>query len=111
MVRRRSSVPSSRPRALAARYIAPEAVLDMRFGDRERPCWDIAVLCFRGRRGADLLVERLGARPVGRKTLYALEETAERPDVYESRRADSRIVVVADGLGGGPQTSTAVRGV
>ena len=80
----------------------------MRFGDRERPCWDIAVLCFRGRRGSDLLVERLGARSVGRKTLYALEETAERPYVYETRRADSRIVIVADCLWGGPQTAILV---
>lgn len=96
------------PRASVARYIAPEAILDMRFGDRERPCWDIAVLCFRGRRGSDLLVERLGARPVGRKTLYALEEAANRPYVYEARLADSRIAIVADCLWGGPQTAILV---
>jgi len=80
----------------------------MRFGDRERPCWDIAVLCFRGRRGTGLLVEKLGARPVGRKTLYALEEAAERPYVYEARLAGSRIAIVADCLWGGPQTAILV---
>jgi len=55
-----------------------------------------------------LLVERLGARPVGRKTLYAFEETADRPYVYEVQLVDSRIAIVADCLWGGPQTAILV---
>jgi len=56
----------------------------MRFGDRERPCWDIAGAAF------SRLVEKLGARPVGRKTLDALEEAADRPYVYDVRLGNRR---------------------
>jgi len=36
------------------------------------------------------LVETLGARPVGRTTLDALEEAADRPYVYDVRLANRR---------------------
>jgi len=88
--------------------VSPEALIEIRFGDQERPRWDIAVLCFRGRRGSGRLVEKLGAQPVGRKTLYALEEAADRPYVYEAQLADARIAIVADCLWGGPQTAILV---
>jgi purine-nucleoside phosphorylase len=91
-----------------ARYITPETLLDIRFGDRERPQWDIAVLCFRGRRGSAPLVEKLGARPVGSKTLYGLEDSADRPYVYEARLGAARIAIVAECLWGGPQTAILV---
>jgi uridine phosphorylase len=91
-----------------ARYITPEALMELRFRDRERPIWDVAVLCFRGRHGSGALVQKLGARPVGRKVLYALEESSEHPHVYEAAVGGSAIVVVAGCLWGGPQTAILV---
>jgi hypothetical protein len=49
------------------RYITPEALLRMRFGEPPWPSWDIAVLCFRGDGGGAALIDKLGARPVGGK--------------------------------------------
>jgi len=54
------------------RYITPETLLRMRFGEPPWPHWDIAVLCFRGDAGGGALADKLNARPVGAKTLYAL---------------------------------------
>jgi len=80
----------------------------MRFGEQPRPSWDIAVLCFRGDAGGGALVEKLGARPVAGKTLYGLEETAERPFVYELTLGTRRIVLVQRCLWGGPQAAILV---
>src|SRR5882672_10657873 len=80
----------------------------MRFGERPWPSWDIAVLCFRGEGGGGALVQKLGARRVGARTLYALEETAERPFVYETALGDRRILVVQRCLWGGPQAAILV---
>jgi len=90
------------------RYITPETILKMRFGERPWPSWDIAVLCFRGEGGGGALVQKLGARPVGTRTLYALEETAERPFVYETALGGQRILVVQRCLWGGPQAAILV---
>ena len=90
------------------RYITPEALLQLRFGPPPWPGWDIAVLCFRGDGGGGALVRKLGARPVGRKTLYALEESAEWPFVYEVAMGGQRIVLVQRCLWGGPQVAILV---
>jgi uridine phosphorylase len=90
------------------RYITPEALLRLRFGDPPWPSWDVAVLCFRGAGGSGALVHKLGARPVGRKILYALEESADRPFVYETTLGAQRIVLVQRCLWGGPQTAILV---
>ena len=90
------------------RYITPEVLLDIRFAERERPRWDVAVLCFRGAAGSDPLIRALDARPVGVRTLYALEESADRPFVHEARRGDTRIAIVTQCLWGGPQTAILV---
>jgi uridine phosphorylase len=90
------------------RYITPETLLRMRFGDPPWPSWDIAVLCFRGEGGGGALIDKLGARPVGRRTLYALEETAERPFVYETTLGSQRILIVQRCLWGGPQAAILV---
>jgi uridine phosphorylase len=90
------------------RYITPEALLRMRFGEPPWPSWDVAVLCFRGEGGGGALVDKLGARPVGGKTLYALEETAERPFVYDANLVGQRILVVQRCLWGGPQAAILV---
>lgn len=90
------------------RYITPETILKMRFGEPPWPSWDVAVLCFRGDGGGGALAEKLGARPVGRKTLYALEETAERPFVYETTLGGRRILLVQRCLWGGPQAAILV---
>lgn len=90
------------------RYITPETILRMRFGEPPWPSWDIAVLCFRGDGGGGALIDKLGARPVGSKTLYALEETTERPFVYEATRGGRRILIVQRCLWGGPQAAILV---
>ena len=90
------------------RYITPEALLALRFGGPPWPRWDIAVLCFRGDGGGGALIRKLGARPVGRKLLYALEESAEWPFVYETALGGHRILLVQRCLWGGPQTAILV---
>jgi len=95
-------------RTTGVRYITPEALLRMRFGEPPWPSWDIAVLCFRGDAGGGALIDKLGARPVGRKTLYALEETAERPFTYEVNLGGRRILIVQRCLWGGPQAAILV---
>ena len=91
--------------SLAVRYITPEAILKMRFGEPPWPSWDIAVMCFRGEGGGGALVDKLGAQPVGKRTLYALEETAERPFVYEAALGGRRVLLVQRCLWGGPQAA------
>jgi uridine phosphorylase len=90
------------------RYITPETILKLRFGEPPWPSWDIAVLCFRGDGGGAALIDKLGARPVGHRTLYALEETAERPFVYEVTLGARRILLVQRCLWGGPQAAILV---
>jgi uridine phosphorylase len=91
-----------------ARYITPEALLSLRYGDRERPQWDVAVLCFRGVAGSGPLIAKLNARPLGIRALYALEESGDRPFVYEARLGATRIAIVTQCLWGGPQTAILV---
>src|SRR5882724_4947697 len=59
-----------------ARYITPEALMRLRFGEGRRPRWDIGILCFRGQHGSETLARALGVRPVREKTLYGYPETA-----------------------------------
>jgi uridine phosphorylase len=99
---------ASRDAGPPARYITPDALMALRFRDRGRPRWDVGVLCFRGRVGSGALVDKLGARPVGQKVLYALEESSEHPHVHEAAVGGSAIVVVAGCLWGGPQTAILV---
>src|SRR6185295_16018533 len=80
----------------------------MRFGEPPWPGWDVAVLCFRGDAGGGALVDKLGARPVGGKTLYGLEETAERPFSYQVTLGGQRVLLVQRCLWGGPQTAILV---
>lgn len=79
----------------------------MRFGAPPWPTWDIAVLSFRDS-GGGVLIDKLGARPVGGKTLYGLEETAERPFSYEVTLGGQRILLVQRCLWGGPQAAILV---
>ena len=59
------------------------------------PEWDIAVLCFRGAKGSAALVEAVRARPIGRKLLWGMEETAEFHSVYEYETDGKRVGVEA----------------
>jgi uridine phosphorylase len=90
------------------RYITPEALLRMRFGEPPWPQWDLAILCFRGEVGGGALVAKLNARPVGPTMLYALEETAERPYVYQANLNGQRLLLVQRCLWGGPQAAILV---
>jgi len=90
------------------RYITPQTLLRMRFGEPPWPHWDLAILCFRGDGGGGALVDKLGARPVGGKTLYGLEETAERPFAYEVALGGRRVLIVQRCLWGGPQAAILV---
>ena len=91
-----------------SRYITPEALLRLRFGDRPRPRWDLGILCFRGQVGSDAMVARLAAHPVREKTLYGLSEWDEQRDVHEAELGGRRLVVVSRCLWGGPQTAILV---
>jgi len=90
------------------RYVTPEALFRLRFGEGPRPAWDVAVLSFRGEAGAQALVSKLNARPLERKVLYGLEVSLDRPVVYEAGLADRSIVLVTHCLWGGPQTAILV---
>jgi len=92
----------------SARYITPEALLRLRFGDGARPAWDLAILSFRGEAGTQALVSKLNARPLTRKVLYGLEVSLDRPAVYEAQLGDRSIVLVTHCLWGGPQTAILV---
>src|SRR5438067_12636277 len=84
------------------RYITPDALLGLRFGAGPRPTWDTAILCFRGDTGGEALVRKLNARPVGKKVLYGLEESRERPFGHEGARGGRGIVLVRRRLSGAP---------
>jgi uridine phosphorylase len=90
------------------RYITPDALMQLRFGERARPRWDLGILCFRGPGGCETLVKKLGAVPVREKTLYGIEEAIDRSDVHEIEMGEHRIIVVSRCLWGGPQTAILV---
>jgi len=90
------------------RYITPEALLRLRFGEGRRPRWDIGILCFRGQLGSEALVRALGARPVREKTLYGFSESATQGDIHEAILGEARVVLVPRCLWGGPQTAILV---
>jgi uridine phosphorylase len=91
-----------------SRYITPDELLRLRFGDRPRPRWDVGILCFRGQVGSDAMVARLGARPTREKTFYGLSEWDEQRDVHEAELDGRRLVVVSRCLWGGPQAAILV---
>jgi uridine phosphorylase len=93
---------------MSARYITPEALFRLRFGDGPRPAWDVGVLSFRGQRGAQALVAELNARPLDRRAVYGLEPSLDRPVIYEAPLGDRRLVLVTHCLWGGPQTAILV---
>jgi len=90
------------------RYITPEALMRLRFGDATRPRWDIGILCFRGPDGSGAVVKHLGARPVAGKALYGIEPSRERPLVHETSAGAHRVVVVSECLWGAPQAAILV---
>src|SRR5262245_29982370 len=90
------------------RYITPEALMRLRFGSAERPRWEIAILCFRGRVGSDGLARALGARPLREKTVYGFSEYAAYGEVHETVLGGARIVLIPRCLWGGPQTAILV---
>jgi uridine phosphorylase len=88
-----------------SRYITPEALMKLRFGDGPRPRWDIGILCFRGPGGGEALVKRLGARPVLEKSFYGIEPSPDHSHVHEVTLGGRRIVVVSHLLWGAPQAA------
>jgi len=96
------------PDGKPSRYITPEALLKLRFGEQARPRWDIGILCFRGQAGSQALVRKLGARRVEAKTLYGFSESPGHAGVHEVTVGGRRIVVVSGCLWGGPQAAILV---
>ena len=91
------------------RFITPQKVVSGRFeGQADIPEWDIAVLCFRGPRGSSALVEAVGARPIGRKLLWGMEEAADFHSVYEYQTDGKHVGIVTRCLWGGPQAAILV---
>jgi uridine phosphorylase len=90
------------------RYITPETLLRLRFGNGPRPRWDIAILCFRGQLGSEALARALHAQPVREKTLYGFSESAGYGDVREAVLGQARVLLVPRCLWGGPQTAILV---
>jgi len=56
------------------RYITPEVIIRHRLAERQKPRWDISVLCFCGPLGSEAIVQRLNATPtVGYRTRWGKE--------------------------------------
>lgn len=89
------------------RYLTPENVMKWRLKEGI-PAWKAAVICFRDLSGSKQLVEAFGARPLGRKVLYGMDECEAAPFVYEMIVAGEHIGVVTRCLWGGPQASIVV---
>jgi uridine phosphorylase len=90
------------------RYITPEVVMRGRFDEHPRPSWEIAVLCFRDRRGSQALVEALGAIPLGYRVFWGMERSDDRPFVYETSVGASQVGIVSHCVWGGPQAAILV---
>jgi purine-nucleoside phosphorylase len=91
-------------------YITPEVFMQGRFDDNPRPEWTTAVLCFRDLEGSGLLVQELGARPLGYQVLTGMEEFPGNPFPYAHELAigQAKVGVVARCGWGGPQTAILV---
>jgi uridine phosphorylase len=90
------------------RYITPEAIMQSRFGDNPRPEWDAAVLCFRSHEGSRLIAEMMGAKPLGYKVLWGMDEIPAYPLAHEFVVGKARVGLIARCLWGGPQTAIMV---
>jgi uridine phosphorylase len=90
------------------RYITPEVVMRSRFEEHPRPSWEIAVVCFRDRRGSQALVEALSAVPLGYKVFWGIEWSDDRPFVYETSIGTSHVGIVSHCVWGGPQAAILV---
>lgn len=91
-------------------YITPEVFMQGRFDDNPRPEWKTAVLCFRDLEGSRLLVQGLGARPLGYQVLSGMGEFPGNPLPYahELTIGQANVGVIARCGGGGPQTAILV---
>lgn len=85
------------------RYVTPERLLSARLGQRDRPQWAAAVVCFRDRKGSGLLIDALPARPAKRKLLYGIEPGDGR--LFEADLAGRAVAVVGQCIWGGPQAA------
>ena len=90
------------------RYISPEGHLKNRLGDNPFPKWDAAVLCFRSLKGSRDLVELLGAKPVGAKILFGMDESSDLPFVFEATVGGRTVGIATRCLWGGPQAAILV---
>ena len=89
------------------RYITPEIVMRDRAAEGPAPRWDLAVLCFRDT-GSAAMVRRLGATPVGYRTLWGMQESDDCPFVHQVTLGSKRVCVIARCLWGGPQAAILV---
>jgi purine-nucleoside phosphorylase len=91
-------------------YITPEVFMQGRFDDHPRPEWKTAVLCFRDLEGSGLLVQELGARPLGYQVLTGMDEFPGYPYPYAHELAigEAKVGVIARCGWGGPQTAILV---
>ena len=74
------------------------------------PQWTTAVLCFRDLEGSRLLVDRLGAVPLGYQVISGMEEFSGNPLPYAHELAigETKAGVIARCEWGGPQTAFVV---
>jgi uridine phosphorylase len=91
------------------RFLTPDRLMAARFPDAAAlPRWELAVLCFRDRRGSHALVAALDGVPVGRKIFWGLEETDELPHVYTADVNGRSVGIIARCVWGGPQAAILV---
>lgn len=90
------------------RYISPEAVMKNRFQNNPRPSWDLAIICFRDYTGSQILVKKFGARPIGYKVLYGIEEFPGAPIVYQAEMCGKTIGIITRCNWGAPQAAILV---
>jgi len=90
-------------------YITPEVFMRGRFDINPRPEWNTAILCFRDLEGSRLLVQGLGAIPLGYTVLSGMEEFPGNPPyAHELAIGQTRTGVIARCGWGGPQTAILV---
>jgi len=87
------------------RYITPDDVMRTRFDKHPRPEWDAAVLCFRVAEGSQLIINELGAKPLGYKVLWGMDEYPDQPIAHELAIGSHRVGVIGRCHWGGPQTA------
>lgn len=90
------------------RYITPQETLKHRFRNNPMPQWDAAVILFRGPGGSQQFIDAFGAKPLGYKTIWGMEETKGNYHAYEMGFNGMKVGVISRCNVGGPQAAIVI---